>query len=302
MIKKLWFWVCLGCGLWGSAQQETQFWLSPYQLNSVNPAMAAIEGSSELIVHSNSQWTSLDSAPKTFAFSYAQPTKNKLAIGINFITDKVYVEKQTQAFLDFSYPLQLSADWHLSLGFKAGGNFYSAATQNLQGSDGIFDPAQRSINTFRFNVGAGLYLHNKNLWVALSRPRLVNSALDSSEWVQAQDRIHTYFGVGYDWSFNTTWNIEPSLLAQKVKGLPTVFSYNAAVAFDDKFRVGLSLRSSGELGVTSLLSISEKWAVGYAFAQPTQGSLAGLQIRSHEILLKIKLGGSARVAFEKEEE
>lgn len=284
------------------AQQETQFWLTSYQLNNVNPAMAGMSGGSELIVHSNSQWMVIDDAPRTFAFSYATQTNNKLGVGVNFVTDKVYVERQTQAFLDFSYTLQLSPDLFLQLGLKAGGNFYNAAAQNLRSTGQNFDPAQQSINTFKPNVGAGLYLKFKKYWLALSQPRLLNNNLDNSEWVQAQDRIHTYLGMGSIFEIVEGWMLKPTLLMQNVKGLPAIFSYQVAVSFQEKIDFGLSHRSTGELGFLTFIPITSQITAGYAFAQPTHGNLAGLQLRTHEILLKIRLDGKNRVAFEKEDQ
>ena len=284
------------------AQQETQFWLASYQLNNINPAMAGMHEGSELVIHSNSQWTAIDDAPRTFAFSYATQTNNKLGVGINFVTDKVYVERQTQAFLDFSYPLQISSEVFLQLGLKAGGNFYNAAIQNLRSTGQDFDPAQQSISTFKPNVGAGLYLNFKKYWFALSQPRLLNNNLDNSEWVQSQDRIHTYLGLGTSLNIRDGWMLKPTILMQHVKGLPTIFSYQVAVNFQEKIDFGLSHRSTGELGFITFIPISSQIKVGYAFAQPTQGNLAGLQLRTHEILLKIRLDGNDRVAFEKEEQ
>ena len=284
------------------AQQETQFWMTSYQLNSINPAVAGMGSGSQLIVHSNSQWTAIDDAPRTFAFSYATQTGKKLGVGINFVTDKVFVERQTQAFLDFSYPLQLSPELFLQLGLKAGGNFYTAATQNLRSTGQDFDPAQQSINTFKPNVGAGLYVNFRNFWLSLSQPRLLNNNLDNSEWVQSQDRIHTYAGLGATFEIAPAWALKPTLFMQNVKGLPAIISYQLAINFQEKIDFGLSHRSTGELGFMTYIPISSQITVGYAFAQPTQGNLAGLQLRTHEMLVKISLDSKNRVAFEKEEQ
>ena len=291
--------ILLSVSLW--SQQETQFWLAPYQLNTVNPAVVGMEGNPQLILHSNSQWTSIEDAPRTFAFSYATKTSNKLGIGINFVSDQVYVEKQTQAFVDFSYPLQLSGDLFLQLGLKGGGNFYNAAAQNLRFTGSNFDPAQRSINTFRPNIGAGLYLQYQTFWLSLSQPNLIAHTLDDIEWVQAQDRVHTYAALGFDYLFTESWSFKPSLQLQKVKGLPHLYTFGVAFAYQKKADFGLTRRSTGEWGLLTFFPISSKIFVGYAFAQPTNKKLSGLQVRSHEVLLKFTLAeGKDRVAFEKE--
>lgn len=298
------FWGFLWIGLqFAFAQQETQFWLSPYQQISVNPSLAGFNGTTQLLLHSNSQWTTIEDSPQTFAFSFSLQTDKKLGWGINIVSDNVFVEKQTHAFLDFSYPLQLSENLFLSLGLKAGGNFYNSAAQNLRSTSIQFDPAQRTISSFRPNVGAGLYLQHSKFWVSLAQPRLINARLDQSEWVQAQDRVHTYLAMGSSLSILKDWKLKPSIQLQKVKSLPSLISYSALLSFQNKIEGGFSYRSSGELGFLAFLPVSDSISFGYAYAQPGQSSLAGLQTRSHEILLKInlnKFGGTEREAFQKE--
>ena len=78
------------------------------------------------------------------------------------IGDKIFIEKQTFAYIDFSYRLQVEEKTTMYLGLKAGGNFYSSDPSNLTTYSNIPDPSQTSISSFNPNIGVGLYAKRDN--------------------------------------------------------------------------------------------------------------------------------------------
>lgn len=91
-------------------------------MNVINPAYAGAENSNSFSFNSRQQWSSVQDAPSTLAFSYSSARKNNVGLGISVVSDKVFVEQQTSANVDFSYRLQTNESTQLFLGIKAGGN------------------------------------------------------------------------------------------------------------------------------------------------------------------------------------
>ena len=68
--------------------------------------------------------------PLHLAFSYSSERENNVGLGLSVVSDKVFIEQQTFAYVDFSYKLDMEST-QLYLGLKAGGNFYSADPRAL---------------------------------------------------------------------------------------------------------------------------------------------------------------------------
>jgi hypothetical protein len=63
-----------------------------------------------------------------------------VGLGISVVSDNVFIEQQTFAYVDFSYKLDMGES-QLYLGLKAGGNFYKADPSLLSSYTGG-DPTQ----------------------------------------------------------------------------------------------------------------------------------------------------------------
>ena len=105
MNKLIWF--VFMFSLVSYSQQESYYSLYKYNMQVINPAFAGVESDLSFSFLNRSQWESLDDSPKTMAFSFSSKRKNNVGLGISVVSDKVFVEKQTFAYLDFSYLLDL---------------------------------------------------------------------------------------------------------------------------------------------------------------------------------------------------
>ena len=63
--------------------------------------------------------------PPPLPFLTLQKEQNNVGLGLSVVSDKVFIEQQTFAYVDFSYKLDMEST-QLYLGLKAGGNFYNA--------------------------------------------------------------------------------------------------------------------------------------------------------------------------------
>ena len=273
------------------AQQESYYTLYQYNMNVINPAFAGAQEGDLITILDRNQWIGLEGAPRTLALSYSRPMKNNVGLGISIVSDKIFIEKQTFAYIDFSYKLQVEEKTTMYLGLKAGGNFYSSDPSNLTTYSNIPDPSQTSISSFNPNIGVGLYAKRDNHWFSFSLPRLFNTKRKDDLAVTAKDRVHTYIGGGSEFSINENFSVKPSLMFRKVKGLPLSTDITNFVSYQNKYDLGLSIRTKAAFSVMLFLTeIYQGFDLGYAYESPTADRFSELGKKTHEILLRIKLG------------
>jgi type IX secretion system PorP/SprF family membrane protein len=275
-----------------SSQQESYYSLYRYNMNVINPAYAGADAANMLSFTSRSQWASVEDAPNTLALAFSSARENNVGLGISLVSDKVFIEQQTFAYVDFSYKLQTSGESALFLGLKGGGNFYSADPTSLVTSAQLSDPTKIRLSRFSPNIGAGAYFKATNYWVSFSIPRLFNVKRNGDNLaVTAKDRVHTYLGGGVDLHVSNGIYIKPSLMIRKVKGLPTTADITGMVSWQNQFDIGISIRTNSSMALMSMISLG-MFDIGYAYETPTDNGLSQLNLRTHELVLRINLGES----------
>ena len=290
MIRKITLLFLLILPLIGLSQQESYYSLYRYNMNVINPAFAGADAANMLSFTSRSQWASVQDAPSTLAFAYSSARENNVGLGLSVVSDKVFVEQQTFAYVDFSYKLQMSGESILFLGLKAGGNFYSSDPTELTTYSPVGDPSKVSLSKFNPNVGAGAYFKATNYWISFSIPRLFNVNRENDNLaITAKDRVHTYLGAGVDLPVSSGLYLKPSLMLRKVKGLPTTADITAMVSWQNQFDVGLSVRTNSSMALMTVVARG-MFDIGYAYETPTDNGLSQLNLRTHELVFRIKLG------------
>ena len=275
-----------------SSQQESYYSLYRYNMNVINPAYAGADAANMLSFTSRSQWASVEDAPNTLALAFSSARENNVGLGISLVSDKVFIEQQTFAYVDFSYKLQTSGESALFLGLKGGGNFYSADPTSLVTSAQLSDPTKIRLSRFSPNIGAGAYFKATNYWVSFSIPRLFNVKRNGDNLaVTAKDRVHTYLGGGVDLPVSNGIYIKPSLMIRKVKGLPTTADITGMISWQNQFDIGISIRTNSSMALMSMISLG-MFDIGYAYETPTDNGLSQLNLRTHELVLRINLGES----------
>lgn len=280
--------VALFC-LQAEAQQSPYFTLAQYQLNLINPAYAGSQGD-VFTLGTRSQWAAIEGAPNTFTFSYATKRSENVGLGLSVISDKVNIEQQTLAYIDFSYQLTLSSTMRLYLGLKAGGNFFSADPTGLINYMSPADPSKHAMRQFSPNAGIGAYLEAGDFWVSVSAPRLFEIKRNAAEEVFAKDRVHTYMAAGTSLSVNEQFDLMPSVIFRKVMGMPLSTEFTAQIRYMKRFQVGGQIRDISNMGMFAFVNVSPKIDVGYAYDSYLDTELSGMAEKGHEIFLRFRLG------------
>ena len=275
-------------------QQESYYSFYRNTMNIINPAFAGAEEGTVFSFTSRRQWSFDEEAPNTLAFSYSSVRANKVGLGISLIADRVFIEQQTNATIDFSYQLNMETT-QVYLGLKAGGNFYKADPTGLLGFAASPDPIQQAFSKFNPNIGVGALLKRENLWLSFSLPRIFKSNRTKDLAITAKDRVHTYLGGGATLPLGTNLYLKPSILLRKVKGLPLSTDLTGFISWQQKFDAGMSYRSSGAFSILSSVRMGN-FDLGYAYETPILSGLAQLNLKTHEVFLRIHLGAKATEA------
>lgn len=273
----------------GFSQQESYYSLYQFNMQVINPAYAGAEANHMFSLLNRTQWENLDNSPRTMALAYSSKRENNVGLGLSVVSDRVFVEKQTFAYVDFSYMLDMDQT-KVFLGIKAGGNFYQASSLNLEDYYSGVDPAQKELSRFNPNVGAGAYLKNPKYWISFSIPRLFNVKRDQDLNIGAKDRIHAYMGGGMNFPINDKLILKPSVMLRKVRALPLSADFTAFVSLQNKINYGISYRSNAAMSIMLFANLLEGIDVGYAYETPTEATLAGQSMKTHEIFFRIRLG------------
>ena len=175
------------------------------------------------------------------------------------------------------------------LGLKGGGNFYRASSLDLEDYNSTIDPAQSELSRFNPNVGAGVYIKNKTYWFSFSIPRLFNVKRNEDLNLGAKDRVHSYIGVGFELTVNKNLTFKPMIMLRKVKSLPLSTDIGGFLSISNKFDFGISHRSNSSFSAMTLVRISKRFDIGYAYETHTNTSLLNQSIKTNEFFLRIKI-------------
>ena len=89
-------------------------------------------------------------------------------------------------------------------------------------------------------------------------------------------------------------------MLRKVNGLPTTADITAMASWQNQFDIGLSIRTNSAMALMSMVSLG-MFDVGYAYETPTDNGLSQLNLRTHELVLRIRLGDADQTSEEGQE-
>lgn len=271
------------------AQQESMITFYKDHLNLVNPAFVGTENGTIFQSTIRQQWTGIKDAPSTQAISFMTPLGKKLALGLSFVHDKVFIEKQSFVTLDLSYNVTLTDELDLYMGIKAGGNNYEVNTTGLETYNIVGDPSLVPISRFNPNVGIGFYLKHDKFYVSLSTPKMLNTERAKNQDGYATvttDRVHYYFSGGYNFDVSENVELVPSVMVRYVNGAPFSTDFTATTIINEGFHLGATYRTDKSLAGLAKIKISKKFMLGYAYEYSLRKELLGRANGSNEFYLR----------------
>ncbi|MBW2937107.1 type IX secretion system membrane protein PorP/SprF [Aureisphaera sp. CAU 1614] len=281
--------VCIMCVEIAQAQQDPQYTQYMYNMNVVNPAYAGSKETLSLTALYRKQWSGLDGAPETITFSGHSPVTDEVGLGLSVIKDELGPVKETNAYVDFSYTLQVGENLKLALGLKAGATFHDVGLADLELQDPN-DPffSQDISNTYP-NVGAGAFFYGDNFYVGLSVPNFLNSVhLDENGLKYGSETNHYFATAGYVFQVSENMKLKPSVMVKSAFDAPLSFDGNINALFYEKFELGVSYRLEDSFSGLVGFQATDYLRIGYAYDHVIS-ELDAVASASHEVILTFDL-------------
>jgi type IX secretion system PorP/SprF family membrane protein len=300
IVKGLFILLMVAAGLTSKAQQDPMYTQYMFNTQTINPAYAGTWEALSFMTLARQQWAGLEGAPQTYTFSMQAPLKNeRVALGLNLISDKVGLEKRFYVFADYSYLLPINEGMKLRLGLKGGFTNYSNNLSEYQTNapnSGIVDPAfQGEIDQkLAPNFGIGSFLYGKKYYVGFSIPKIINSSFENNYnnlSVSAELR-HYFLIAGLVFDLGENLKFKPTMLAKATftseSGAPAELDLTASFLIKDKFWLGAMYRTGDSFGFIAQWIIDKKLRIGYSYDYTTT-ALQNFHSGSHEIMVSYEL-------------
>ena len=309
-----------------SAQQKPHY--TQYILNQyiINPALTGIENYTDIKVSHRHQWAGINGAPvttyltahtslgkkdyRTTATSFEVPGENPRGqrywedytaaephhgIGLQIINDKTGPLGQFSAYATYAYHIGLSPRTSLAAGFGAGFSRVSLQTDKLQFAVPV-DPAvytSGSINQFKPDFTAGLYLYSADYFVGVSAQQIIPQKIDFRDNTVKEKggRLvpHVFATTGYRFLLDEDFNVIPSVMVKYISPMPLQVDINAKLQYRDFLWLGASYRVKyGFAGMVGM-NISNTVQVGYSYDYSTT-ALNNYSHGTHEFLIGFTIG------------
>lgn len=277
-------------------QQDPQYTQYMYNMNVVNPAYAGSkEGLSFGLLYRN-QWSKIDGGPETGTFFGHTPIGNNLGLGLSVISDNIGPVKETNAYVDVSYTLNLGGEHKLAFGVKAGATFHDIGLSDIDiiDEDDIF--LNQDISSTTPNIGPGFFYYTNKYYVSLSVPNLLSSVhLDSDGRNIGSETQHYFLTGGYVFDLSPNTELKPSVLVKSAFDAPTSFDVNLNARFFKKFEIGASYRLDDSFSGLVNFALTDGLRIGYAY-DAISSDIKKYSPASHEVMILFDLNFPKRVS------
>ena len=256
--------------------QFTSYQLSPFLYN---PAIAGIDGKTQLNAVIRNQWSGVREAPQTDIISgYGLLRNQKMALGGTVFKDVAGADSRRGITASYAYHLTIQKDMNLSLGLSAGFLQYRldhTIINPYDDGDPVFNNSILSsvVPTAAF----GAYLYTNDYYVSFAIPQLLSSNFNINE--KYDDNIvisdgltnHFYVGGGYHYREIEDFEFEPSLLLMLSPPAPISLEVMTKVTYKEYLWTALSYRLSDAFSFYFGVDINERFYVAYGHDFITSG-------------------------------
>jgi len=260
-------------------------------MSLINPAYVGSTKKTEInVISYKDQFSGVHNGPQTQSVAVQGSFNDKVGVGLEIVSDRVFIQKETNIFANFSYKLSFGEKKDLYLGLKAGGSFFNVDFNKLQTED-TYNQSQGRLSKFNPNFGLGAYYKADKYFVSLSAPRILNAEryeeVAGGRAQEATDATLVMFGGGYYYDLNENIQLIPALMTRYIDGAPFGLDFNASARFYNKFELGGSYRLNDSMSVMASFELAEMLDLGFAYDFATS-DIKEQTSGGPEFLLKVK--------------
>lgn len=325
-MKQLLTFACLFILTSVDAQQVPQF--SQYLRNQylANPAAAGVYDFVDVTVGGRMQWLGFTDAPKTSYLYISSPLsratqarynpgirissgpvrnpeirtgKFKHALGGQVLADQYGAFRQLRAAVTYALHVPLSRKYNLSFGTSLGLSNRSFLTDKAQtlsmltstGVDNTYDNfVANSGAQNTMDLGAGLYLYSKKMFVGISADQLTKDFVKFGNVQTTFDpRMHFQATAGVKIPVSREVSLMPAFLAKYTQGAPLSFEGSLMLEYKEWLWMGASFRNQDALVAMAGLNISERFKFGYSY-DFNISKVRNFSAGGHELVLGLMIG------------
>ena len=269
------------------AQQDPQYTQYMYSMNILNPAYAGSRGVTSIGLLGRTQWVGVDGAPQTATLSINGPVGKNVGLGFSVIHDEIGPVKEDNAYVDFSYTLNLSEEDKFAFGIKAGATFLNV--REVITVD--VDPLNVPVSLIAPNFGVGLMYYNDRFYAGLSVPNFIESRyLDKKNGISstASEKTHYFLTSGYVFDLDENLKLKPSTMLKATPGAPLSIDLSLNLLIQEKVELGLSHRLDDSISGMIGFNVNQDLRIGYAYDYTTS-NFGEFNSGSHEIMILFDL-------------
>jgi type IX secretion system PorP/SprF family membrane protein len=268
-----------------TGQQGPQFTQFMFNNMIMNPAYAGAEEALSATLLTRSQWSGVEGAPSTQAFSiHTLLRPQQVGLGLSVIRDQIGVHSYTNIRTNYAYHVRVSKDAILSVGLQAGVTSLKSDYASLLGNSG--DPRlMSSLQETMRGFGAGVYYRTRRWCAGLSVPELMSKNITVQDTLRVRVRRSNVLGYArYSFVMNESFDLEPGILVKYFSGVPMSADVNVNVVYKKVLTGGLSYRSKESVDLLMRFQLTPQLQFGYAYDHPV--SLASrIGSASHELMV-----------------
>jgi type IX secretion system PorP/SprF family membrane protein len=280
----------------------------------INPAVAGSEGYTAFNLTSRKQWLGIKDAPLTFAASGQtrlmksssssrgrSSTSGGHPSGMGRVGLGGYIFNDRHGLVSRS-GLQLTYAYHIpfdrsQLSFGLSGTFWQfrldrASARLFNPDDELFNSMDNAL--FIPDANLGIYYSDERYFVGFSAAQLFQSTFKFGGKGYDEFKLHRHFYLmgGYNFMASDKIAVEPTMLIKTTNQWNIQMDLTANVYFIENYWAGISYRTPSTLVLMGGVKV-DKFYFGYAF-DFSFNSIMYHSYGSHEILIALKLGESAR--------
>ncbi|MFN0032500.1 MAG: PorP/SprF family type IX secretion system membrane protein [Flavobacteriales bacterium] len=182
------------CSLQSASQFFPQQSLYTYNMLSINGAAAGKDNALTATLGSRSMWRGVQGAPVTHYLSMHSPLKEeRIALGLQVMSDKIGVSKRTGIFATGAYRIQLNAKGKIAFALTAGMSSVTNGWSQIattQSDDITFSNGDQSY--WMPNIGASIFYHDNQSFAGISIPHFLTETYSGGGVYKADHQMSNY--------------------------------------------------------------------------------------------------------------
>ncbi|HPR33809.1 MAG TPA: type IX secretion system membrane protein PorP/SprF [Prolixibacteraceae bacterium] len=274
----------------GWAQQDPLFTQYMNNPGLINPAYAGSKGILNMNGIFRKQWVGQEWSPTTTTLTVNSPLrKYEVGLGLTFVDDQIGPMHQTGLYIDYARHFLIGKKHNVSLGLKAGFNYFDINLMNLIMYE--YDPylaADPHNTAFLPNFGVGIYYFTDSYFVGISVPKLIRNNIrdqDNTLVVVGREERHYFLTAGYLFTIDDpVWKLKASTMTRLVNGAPVSLEIGLTAIFYERIWFGLTYRFGDAFAAHARVQVSDRLQLGYSYDM-NNSRLKAYNSGSHEVFL-----------------